>query len=244
MAIPTNINSDITKLSNAKIAIKNAIEAKGVTVSNSTALADYITNIGNIPTSSESLTILADIRDALIAIGADIDENTPYSQYATKIGEISMGAKKYLINDGANGWYTVDDNNWCKLFYTNIPLGSDWTYSQTITYELMGTTTYYIYQKYITLPVTFTQLWYPTVEPSTNQSLTFSNCKFRIYNQTPGTTQNLMGTTTFTPTHTVTAQIEDSNLSRIRLQSQSNSNSTPTGGIINICVEGEIQPLS
>ena len=154
MAIPTNINSDITKLSNAKTAIKNAIEAKGVTVSNSTALADYITNIGNIPTSSESLTILADIRDALIAIGADIDGNTPYSQYATKIGEITMGAERHTMT---NGYYRLADDGWCELVYNGDFTGG-WTYWKTDSMTIMSSTMYtYYYRKYIQLPFTFTE---------------------------------------------------------------------------------------
>ena len=148
MAIPTNINSDITKLSNAKTAIKNAIEAKGVTISSSTALADYITSIGNIPTSSESLTILADIRDALIAIGADIDENTPYSQYASKIGEIQMGDPVTLINNGTNGYYTYNE----ETGYVTMVYKSD------LPTHTAPAASYNIFQQTwtLTLPITFT----------------------------------------------------------------------------------------
>lgn len=52
-----SIATEITRLTNAKAAIKTAIEAKGVTVPSSTTLDGYATLIGNIPTGGGGATL-------------------------------------------------------------------------------------------------------------------------------------------------------------------------------------------
>ena len=46
-----SVNTEITRLTNAKASIKSAIEAKGVTVPSTTKLEGYATLIGNISTT-------------------------------------------------------------------------------------------------------------------------------------------------------------------------------------------------
>ena len=45
-----SLSSEITRLQNAKSALKTSIEAKGVTVSDSTLISDYSTYVDQIPT--------------------------------------------------------------------------------------------------------------------------------------------------------------------------------------------------
>ena len=192
-------------------------------------------------------TIKSQIKQAIIDQGVEVSSSDGFATYPAKIAAISGGGvQKFLINNGENGWYTVDNNNWCKLYYIGSLQGG-WTYSHTDSYTIYTTTTYqYYYYKFFTLPVTFSQLWIPTCSAPAKQNWFFSVAASRVVGQTPGgNSTDSFGNTVYETTHMVTAQIQDSNLGVIRLESTSlSSNSAPTGGTIYICVEGEITTSS
>lgn len=66
MSIPSNINTDITKISNAKTLIRNAINAKGVSVSVDDTFASYAQKIGQLNAPDGYKVIVVDYDGEII----------------------------------------------------------------------------------------------------------------------------------------------------------------------------------
>lgn len=66
MSIPSNINTDITKISNAKTLIRNAINAKGVSVSADDTFASYAQKIGQLNAPDGYKVIVVDYDGEII----------------------------------------------------------------------------------------------------------------------------------------------------------------------------------
>ena len=131
-----SIATEITRLNNAKSAIKSAIENKGVTVPSSTKLDGYASLVNSIPGIVPTGTINI----------TENGENIDVKQYA-KANVNVLQPKEYANNNNvyvSYGTYDFSYNSTCYLLKANIRREFDWPqrendiYTEPFVFTLYG----------------------------------------------------------------------------------------------------------